>query len=100
MHPDNLATKGKRAGATVTGEVVGEVAGRRIAVLQVLATTDSDGGTVTFSDGTNDISETHTFAAGAVIPFSGCPWFVTPVGSPLEVTITGNVAIDLVYALV
>lgn len=87
------------ASASATGELVAAVAGKSIAVLQVFATTDADGGTIQFTDGTDPISEVHTLAAGAVIPFSGCPWFQTASGLPLEVEITGNVAIDVVYAV-
>lgn len=100
VHPDNLATRGRHASASVTGELVPARFGKSIAVLQVFVTTDSDGGTIQFTDGTNPISEVHTLAAGAVVPFSGCPWFETNPGLPLEVEITGNVAVDVVYAFV
>lgn len=88
------------ASASATGTLVAAVSGKSIAVLQVFATTDSSGGTIKFTDGTAPISEGHVLAAGAVIPFSGCPWFQAGPGLPLAVTITGNVAIDVVYALV
>lgn len=100
VHPDNLATRGKRVSADASGELVAAVPGKSIAVLQVFATTDSSGGTIQFTDGTDPVSGAHLLAAGAVIPFSGCPWFQAGQGLPLEIEITGNVAVDVVYALI
>lgn len=88
------------ASASASKELVAASAGRSVAVLQVFATTDVDGGTFRFTDGAAPISEVHTLAAGAVIPFSGCPWFQAGAGLPLKVEIEGNVSIDVVYALV